>query len=446
MSASFEIKTFGCKVNTYDASLLNKRLNAAGFFRQSDQPMVHIVNTCAVTQEATREAMRYVRRLRAKNPLCTIVMTGCSAQVDGKLLDNMPGVDLVVANSHKGNLEHILLQHLKGISKEKIFRSNIFRNEALGEGGGLEEGRTRAFLKIQDGCNSFCTFCIIPYARGKSRSLSVSHLVDKVNELHFQGIQEVVLTGVHIGDYSDESSSHALRLEDLIEALLQKTKMPRLRLSSMEPIELSSRLFELYVDPRMCPHFHMSIQSAQTEVLKNMRRNYTAQDVEKALLEIQNRVPGAFVGMDVIVGFPGETREMFQETYDRLKALPWTRIHVFPYSERQGTRAPLMDGVVPLEERKQRSKDLRALSLERYREQALAHVGRFKPSLVLQSKGMDDSPVALQAVSRDYWNIQLVGPSSSIKNIDFHKEISVKIIGFDHSVEAETPLIGEVCL
>lgn len=438
MSISFEIKTFGCKVNTYDAGLLHKRLQDAGFFRTQDKPMVHIVNTCAVTQEATREAMRYVRRLRAKSPLCTIVMTGCSAQVDGKLLDQMPGVDLVVANSHKGELENILIRHLKGTNTERVFRSNIFRNESLGEGGGLEEGRTRSFLKIQDGCNSFCTFCIIPYARGKSRSLSVSYLVQKINELVFQGIQEVVLTGVHIGDYSDETTGRAQKLEDLLESLLLKTAVPRLRLSSMEPIELSDRLLALYKDPRMCPHFHMSIQSAQSEVLKNMRRQYTAEHVEQALERIDRDVPGAFVGMDVIVGFPGESRAHFQETVSRLERLPWTRIHVFPYSERQGTRATLMDGVVGPGERKQRSRELRELSLNRYKTRALEQVGKFKESLVLQTKS--GTP---QALTRDYWNIDIVGGTPAADQHATTKEVQIKVIGFDHGADTEAPLIGE---
>lgn len=437
MSVSFDIKTFGCKVNTYDASLLHKRLQAAGFFRHHEAPMVHVVNTCAVTQEATREAMRYVRRLRAKNPLCTIVMTGCSAQVDGRLLDSMPGVDLVVANSHKGNLENILIDYLKGSRTQKIFRSNMFRQDSLGEGGDLEEGRTRAFLKIQDGCNSFCTFCIIPYARGKSRSLSVSYLCDKINELHANGVQEVVLTGVHIGDYVDESHGKAARLEDLIEAVLVKTKIPRLRLSSLEPIELSERLLALYADERLCRHFHMSIQSAQSDILKSMRRHYTAQDVEMALESIAARVPGSFVGMDVIVGFPGESKELFQETYERLEGLPWTRIHVFPYSERQGTRAPLLENPVSLEERKWRSKMLRELSLERYKAHALEAVGQTKKIILLNSKSQKN----LSGVSRDYWNVDLTNAPETTES---SQEIDVRIIGFDHSQDVEGSLLGEV--
>jgi threonylcarbamoyladenosine tRNA methylthiotransferase MtaB len=439
VSSSFDIKTFGCKVNTYDTGLLQKRLQQAGFFQNNtgSEPMLHILNTCAVTQEATREAIRHVRRLKVKNPLCTVVVTGCSAQVDGKQLDNLPGVDLVVANSHKGDLENILLKYLKGDRTQKVFRSNIFRNESLGEGGGVESSHTRSFLKIQDGCNSFCTFCIIPYARGKSRSLSMAHLAGKVQELVMAGVGEVVLTGVHIGDYIDEETPGGpFRLEDLIEYLLKKTSVARLRLTSLEPVELNERLFELFQDPRLCSHFHMSIQSAQTRVLKDMKRNYGSDEVEWALNSIRAKVPNAFVGMDVIAGFPGESAADFQETYQRLENLPWNRIHVFPYSERPGTRAALSPDVVPTAERKERSRALRELSLERYNTLAVDQVGKTKKILLLKGS----APIS-QGLSRDYWNVQLTHP---VADHLIGREVTAKIMGFDMGAREESPLFAEV--
>ncbi|MCJ8277224.1 MAG: radical SAM protein, partial [Bdellovibrionales bacterium] len=190
---SFKVQTFGCKVNTYDTGLLQKRLHQAGFVSEPDKPSIHILNTCAVTAEATKEALRQARRLKAKNPFATVVLTGCAAQVDGKIIDEAPGVDLIVANSHKGDLEDLLKKHFRGELTEKVFRSNIFRNEKLGEGGGEEISHTRSYVKIQDGCNSFCTFCVIPYARGKSRSLPVSMIIDKIRELENKNVKEVVL-------------------------------------------------------------------------------------------------------------------------------------------------------------------------------------------------------------------------------------------------------------
>ncbi len=435
-SQSFDIKTFGCKVNTYDTGLLQKRLEASGFLKPSENPQIHILNTCAVTHEATKEAMRQARKLRVQNPQSTIVLTGCAAQVDGVHLDELPGVDLVVANSHKGDLEKILQNYFAGDRSQKVFRSNIFRNENLGEGGGTELHHTRSFLKIQDGCNSFCTFCIIPYARGKSRSLSVASLVQAIQELHANGVNEVVLTGVHIGDYHDESTE--ARLEDLIEAILKQTHIPRLRLSSLEPIELSERLLSLYSDSRLCPHFHMSIQSAQSKVLREMKRNYTADKVEWALCEIQNRVPGAFVGMDVIVGFPGETEDDFAETVERLSRTPWTRIHVFPYSERQGTRAALSEQVVPIAERKKRSQVLRDLSFERYSLRASDQIGMMKKALVLKETKVH--PVS-RALSRDYWSLQL---NQKLNDEFLGREVDVRITGADTQNGEEGVLFAEV--
>jgi threonylcarbamoyladenosine tRNA methylthiotransferase MtaB len=438
VSSTFDIKTFGCKVNTYDTGLLQKRLQQAGFFQNTgEKPMLHILNTCAVTQEATKEAIRHIRRLKVKNPLCTVVVTGCSAQVDGKQLDELPGVDLVVANSHKGDLENILLKYLKGDRSQKVFRSNIFRNESLGEGGGQETSHTRSFLKIQDGCNSFCSFCIIPYARGKSRSLSVGHLANKVQELVMQGVGEVVLTGVHIGDYLDEETPGGpYRLEDLIESILKKTSVARLRLTSLEPVELNERLFELFQDPRLCSHFHMSIQSAQTRVLRDMKRNYGSDEVEWALNSIYKKLPDAFVGMDVIAGFPGETVDEFQETVSRLQSLPWNRIHVFPYSERPGTRAALSPDVIAFHKRKERAKILRELSLERYNTKAVEQVGQVKKILLLKG-----SAAVSQGLSRDYWNVQM---THAVPENLLGREVNAKILGFDMGAREESPLFAEV--
>ena len=216
---SFSIQTYGCKVNTYDSGLLEKRFQAKGF-ESSKAPQVFILNTCAVTEAATKEALKQARKIKSQNPFGLVVVTGCGAQVDTEAFEKMPAVDLVVANSHKGQLEFLIEDFYKGKLTSKVFKSNIFKKEDLEAGGGLESSHSRAFLKIQDGCNSFCTFCVIPFARGKSRSVSVKDLIGRVNELYAQGFREVVITGVHIGDYEDENQ----RLEDLVEALLSKTQ------------------------------------------------------------------------------------------------------------------------------------------------------------------------------------------------------------------------------
>ncbi len=426
---NFQVHTFGCKVNTYDSGLLQKNLGGSDL-KLDPTTKIHVLNTCAVTAEATKEAVRMIRRIKAKEPLATVVVTGCAAQVDTGSFSDLPGADLVVANSHKGLLPQILDQYFKGEIKDKVFKSNIFRKEDLEMGGGEEASHTRSFLKIQDGCNSFCTYCIIPYARGKSRSIPVLELARRINEVHAKGINEVVLTGVHIGDYEDGGRG----LEDLLEALLLKTKMPRFRLSSLEPVELSDRLINLYQDERMCPHFHMSIQSAETETLQQMKRKYSQAEVRSSLLKIQDKVPGAFVGMDVITGFPTETEAQFEDTFATLADLPWTRIHVFPYSERSGTRAAAMEVSVPWAERLKRAQKLRELSLHRYQSEALKQKNTVKKVLVLKNG-------RAQGLSRDYWNVRSnaadLGPAGS--------EVLMKITGYEHDPKhMEGVLLGEV--
>lgn len=428
---SFQIHTYGCKVNTYDSGLMQSRLLKGGFVSSgpsdssvSSGPQVHILNTCAVTREATKEAVKTARRLKIKNPNALIVITGCAAQVDTEDFTHLPGVDLVVANSHKGALESLIRQYYAGQLRERVFKSNIFKKEDLEPGGGQELEHTRAFLKIQDGCNSFCTFCVIPFARGKSRSLSVADIVARVSQLVASGVKEAVLTGVHIGDYRDGD----LLLEDLVEAVLRRTSIARVRLTSIEPVEVTPRLLSLYSDPRLCAHFHMSIQSANTKVLREMKRHYTAEDVESALKRIAESVPGAFVGMDVIAGFPGESDEEFVDSTERLRRLPWTKLHVFPYSTRPGTFAARREDQVEREQIRRRAEILRELSAERMNAAARAQVGTVKPSLALRGGKL---------LSRDFWNVEIENFES-----DINVEIPVAIRSVRGSVLLGVPAEG----
>ncbi len=429
--ADLQIHTFGCKVNTYDSGLLQTRMVD---FSLAANERVHILNTCAVTQEATREAVRMIRRLKARDPFCTVVVTGCAAQVDTGHFDQLPGADLIVANSHKGQLEELLRRYLRGDLEGRVFKSNIFRKDDLEAGGGVEAQHTRAFLKIQDGCNSFCSFCIIPFARGKSRSIGVNDLVRRVNDLSATGVREVVLTGVHIGDYEDEGR----KLEDLVEAICERTSIARVRLSSLEPIELSARLLELHQHPRMCAHFHMSVQSANSTVLSGMRRHYGHAEVEDALTRIQATLPHAFVGMDVIAGFSGESEDEFNDTYERLERLPWTRLHVFPYSERHGTKAAAREDQVLPAVRAARAKQLRQLSSQRYAERALQQIGTSQRVLVLRQ-----SDSSVQGIARNFWPV-VIESTSSLEQLR-GEEIEVQIRGFDPLISRsrmDAPLLG----
>lgn len=455
---NYEIKTYGCKVNTYDSGLLQKRLEESGLNSKLSSK-VHILNTCAVTAEATKEALRYVRKVKRKDPEAMVVVTGCAAQVDTKEFEKEIGADLVVANSHKGKLEDLIASKLSGEEIERVHRSDIFKKLELEEDGGLEEGRSRAFLKIQDGCNSFCTYCVIPFARGKSRSVPIPKLIAKVNELYDRGFREAIVTGIHIGDYASTKSAtddlavvsaHGRKypdrfyfLEDLMEALLEHTKMPRFRLGSLEPQELTPRLLDLYSNPRMSPHFHMSIQSASSKTLKGMKRMYDAPLVEKSLTAIKEKLPHAFVGMDVIVGFPGETEEDYRETFARLESLPWTRIHVFPYSDRPGTKAIDLEGKLPGNIKSDRAKELRVLSTERFSIAAVEQIGVVKDCILL-SKYKGNA----HALSADNWQIQLSNLSKEEAEALAPGEYKVKVTGFDQAQESRMDglLVGEILL
>ena len=391
---NYSIKTFGCKVNTFDSALLQKQMRAGGYKEEALKKFsadVHIVNTCAVTEEAVKEAKRWVKFYRKNNPQAKIVLTGCAAQTQTESFSNLKEINLVAGNSYKPHLSELL----KGAEPVKVFKKSIFKNPPIEAPAELASNRTRLFFKIQDGCNSFCTFCIIPFARGKSRSLSPSVLEESLKKHCDKGVKEAVLTGVHIGDYKTEEGKD---LADLAELLLKKTKIQRLRLSSLEPVELNDRLMDLYQDSRMCSHFHLSIQSTEQRILEKMKRKYKAQDVKNCLLKIHKKLPKAFVGIDLITGFADETKKEFEESYRFLKESPWTKLHVFPYSPRPLTYAEKNCAVLPRAEILKRSSFLRRLSQDRYKQESLEQIGRIKKVLPLK-KGL--------GLSRDYWPVVL---------------------------------------
>ena len=459
VNKKYSIKTFGCKVNTYDSALIQKNMGEKAWAEQPVKSVgkaVHIVNTCAVTEEAVKEAQRWIRRYRREHPQDCILVTGCAAQVETEKFSSLEEVDFVIANSHKSELADIVETHFhRDIIKNKnlntsfldgkVFKSSIFKKSNLGKQGGLESGHTRLFLKIQDGCDSFCTFCIIPFARGKSRSIAPEDLVRSVQKHYDQGVCEVVLTGVHIGDYRVPNDDQK-GLADLVRILLEKTKIPRIRLSSLEPVELSAELLELFSSPRMCPHFHLSIQSVHSETLRRMKRKYKAEDVKKSLINIHKKFPKAFVGMDLIAGFAGESQRQFEETYMRLKDLPWTKIHVFPYSSRRYTYAAKAYSSWPRSLIMKRAAFLRNLSEDRLQSERRKQIGTVKSVLPLKKRDQI-------GVSRDYWtvkwnfshlqrkNIQgnMIERKQQVKHKISNKELSVRV----HSIDG--PFLSGVC-
>jgi threonylcarbamoyladenosine tRNA methylthiotransferase MtaB len=399
------LKTLGCKANLYDSQLIEAELQKRGWVAaDSDSEEaglvdLAIVNSCTVTDEADRQSRKMATRLGKVQQKAKVVLTGCGAEVDPEKLSKTPGVDYIIGNQNKPSLVDLVLQAIDGseslsnytdsqnlkqatvlggvenygemISRHPMDRDwpapekSFFTPPAGHEG---EAARTRAFLKIQEGCNSFCTYCVIPYGRGPNRSLRIPEVVQQVKTLVSQGVREVVVTGTNIGDYGTDWAP-TLQHVELFKAILAETSLERLRVSSLDPTEITPDLIELMKrDTRLCPHFHVSLQSVPTRVLRTMKRKYGFEEVKAcldAIAEIPAPAGGVFVGMDIITGFPTESREEFDWGVEQLKQLQWSRLHVFPYSERSGTPATRLKPSVPHAERVRRGKVLRELSFER---------------------------------------------------------------------------------
>jgi threonylcarbamoyladenosine tRNA methylthiotransferase MtaB len=390
----FVVKTLGCKANSADGQLLEVGLRARGFestHEVSEADLV-IVNSCTVTNEADRQSAKMVRDLAKQFPHAKIVYTGCAAEVNPELALKIPGVSAVLGNQSKhqaaelidsffGKSSHPDYHNLGPITlgtvtdyEELKSRHPMDRewplpdasfSDILSLGQDSSTFRTRAFIKIQDGCNSFCTYCIIPYGRGPARSLPIETVVSEVKKLIESGVREVILAGINIGDYGMDFSGK-LQIDELIEALLTQTSLERLRVGSLDPTEISDRLISMMEENEsFCPHLHVSLQHVSTKILKLMKRKYASDDVKALLGKLGQMKRKPFVGMDIITGFPGETDHDFEDSVTELKSLYWTRLHVFPYSERAGTPATKLPNKVDVSVRKARAKILQELSLER---------------------------------------------------------------------------------
>ncbi|MBC6415265.1 MAG: tRNA (N(6)-L-threonylcarbamoyladenosine(37)-C(2))-methylthiotransferase MtaB [Bdellovibrionales bacterium] len=408
---SIEIQTFGCKLNHYDSLLMQKSLNQVAFPKK-----VTILNSCAVTARVGKEIRKRAEKIKKLDSENFVVVVGCGAQVETHFYESTQAVDMVIGNSDRKNLKSLIEKFLsQKKNQQKSFKSNIFKKSEIYSDFVLPPpDKTRAYLKIQEGCDSFCTFCIIPFARGKSKSLPYSFLIDSIHQLEEKGIQEVVLTGVHIGDYRDGDKN----LEGLIFHILKQSSIPRIRLTSLEPIEITPKLLECYQDERMCPHFHISLQSTNSKVLSSMKRKYSQKEVEQAFKRITQYLPHAFIGMDIIVGFPTETSQDFKESYQLLRNHSWTNMHVFPYSPRQGTYSYFKYQALDQKEVSRRAKLLRKLSEKRFCEKLKEQVGTTKKVLLFNKDNT-------KGLSRDYWKIKI--PASQFKG-----EKQVKIIGADY--------------
>ena len=359
--------TLGCKLNFAETSTIARQLTGAGYQKVSfDEPAhVYIINTCSVTENADRECKFHVKRAMKANPDGLVVILGCYAQLKPEEISAITGVDLVLGAKEKFNILSYLDDLEKSESHGIIHSCEI--DEADFFIGSYSIGdRTRAFLKVQDGCDYKCTYCTIPLARGISRSDTIESVVKNATEIAQKGIKEIVLTGVNIGDYGKGefgNKKHEHTFLDLISELDQVEGIERIRISSIEPNLLKNESIELVAkSKRFVPHFHIPLQSGSDDLLKKMKRRYMTSLYADRVAKIREVMPDSCIGVDVIVGFPGETEEKFLETYNFLNELPISYLHVFTYSERENTEAAEMDGVIPIPERKRRNKMLRILS------------------------------------------------------------------------------------
>ncbi|MGL6125602.1 tRNA (N(6)-L-threonylcarbamoyladenosine(37)-C(2))-methylthiotransferase MtaB [Chryseobacterium artocarpi] len=359
--------TLGCKLNFAETSTIARQLTDAGYDKVGfdEKANVYVINTCSVTENADRECKLHVKRAMKANPDGLVVIVGCYAQLKPEEISQIEGVDLVLGAKEKFNILSYL-DDLEKSDNEGIVHSCEIEETDFFIGSYSIGDRTRAFLKVQDGCDYKCTYCTIPLARGISRSDTIENVLKNASEIAAKDIKEIVLTGVNIGDYGKGefgNKRHEHTFLDLISELDKVEGIERIRISSIEPNLLKDESIELVSKSKsFVPHFHIPLQSGSDDLLKKMKRRYLTKLYNDRVNKIREVMPDAAIGVDVIVGFPGETEELFMETYNFLNELPITYLHVFTYSERENTEAAAMEGVVPVAERKKRNKMLRILS------------------------------------------------------------------------------------
>jgi len=371
--------TLGCKVNYSETSSISRDIIKSGFeqVNYKDLADIYVLNTCSVTENANKDARKFVRTVRRKSPNATIAVIGCYAQLKPDEIGEIDGIDIVLGAEEKFNL----IDHLDGFElnrEKKILKSNIkfvsdFKSSySIGE-------RTRSYLKVQDGCNYNCSFCTIPLARGKSRSDTISNTIKVAKEIASTEVKEIVLSGINIGDYGIGSNES---FYDLIKEMDSLSGIDRIRISSIEPNLLSNEIIELSsISKKLMPHFHIPLQSGSDNILKAMKRRYDTNLYADLIKKIKIKIPDVAIGVDVMVGFPGETEEDFLSTYNFIKKLEISYLHVFTYSERPNTDALNLDKIVSMEKRKERSKILHFLSDEKLLNFYDQFIGQKRPVL-----------------------------------------------------------------
>ena len=447
-SAAFQGKkaayyTLGCKLNFSETSTFGKMLQELGVTTagKGEQADLCLINTCSVTEIADHKCRQAIHRMVRNHPNAFVVVTGCYAQLEAEEVCSIPGVDLVLGSDEKANLVQFLSaewgefeeargekQEARGENGGKVFRKERTKDIQSFAPSCSRGNRTRFFLKVQDGCNYFCTYCTIPFARGFSRNPTIASLVAQAEEAVREGGKEIVLTGVNIGDFGCSTGE---RFIDLVKALDQVEGVSRYRISSLEPDLLDDELIAYCAQSRaFMPHFHIPLQSGSDEVLRLMHRRYDTALFAHKIDLIKQLMPDAFIGVDVMVGTRGEKPEYFEDCYAFLKQLPVTQLHVFPYSERPGTAALKIPYVVSAQDKKLRSKRLLELSDEKTEAFYTAHIGQ--EAEVLFEKATRGK--AMHGFTRNYIRVEL--PPAEGNNALDNQLVTVRLGGFNHDKTA----------
>ena len=421
---SVAFNTLGCKLNFSETSTLSRQLEKEGFEKKAftEKADIYVINTCSVTENADKECRQLVRRIQRLAPESFVVITGCYAQLKPKEIAEIPGVDLVLGASEKFNL----VPHLANLTKgdaTKICSCDIDTVTDFKSSYSVND-RTRTFLKVQDGCDYSCTFCTIPMARGKSRSDRIENVVADAQSLASKGVKEIVLTGINLGDFgkSEEGGKkHTENFFDLLKALEKDTNMPRYRISSIEPNLLTNEIIEFVAkSKRIMPHFHIPLQRGSDAVLKLMQRRYTRDLYQERVDLIKKIMPHACIGVDVIVGSPGETEDYFKESLEFIHALDIAYLHVFTYSERAATKALTIKPIVPMQERHERNKILRNLSYQKLQYFTESQRGATRKVLfespkvnkenegMLMLEGFTDNYIKVETPHRAEWSNEII--------------------------------------
>lgn len=387
MKAAFY--TLGCKVNQYETNGMIQQLLKQGYeiVEFTEKADIYIINTCTVTSMSDKKSRQMIRRTKDLNPNSIVIAVGCYAQVGKNNLKQIKEIDLILGVNEKSQLIHYIEQYEKDhIKKEEI--SDVMQQKEYCDFGTVDyTEKTRAVVKIQDGCDRFCTYCIIPYARGRVRSRKPESVIDEVRKIAKKGIKEIVITGIHIASYGKDFGEN-YHLIDLLEKLNEIEGIERIRLGSIEPTiineEFMNRLKKL---DKICEHFHLSLQSGSNQTLKRMNRKYTIEQFEQGVELIRNTYSNVVLTTDIIVGFPGETEEEFKETYEFLKRIHFYKMHIFKYSQRKGTKAAIMPNQIDGKKKEERSKCLIALSEQNEREKNETYIGKIVKVLFEEQEG-----------------------------------------------------------